>query len=294
MFYIILSILLSVILLIIFKLFEKYGVNTFHAIIINYFTATATGITFSGNNFSPHEAMHSEWFWVCFPLGILLISVFRLISITAQKINVSTAAIANKMSVIIPVIFSVLVLNEFIGPGKISGIVLALIALYFTGVAQKNKSNSESNLFYLPLLVFMGSGLIDLIINATNAFLIRGPKDSEMFTTFSFAVAGFLGILILIFQYSNHKKTNTNKVFFEWKSVIGGVILGIPNYFSIFFILKSLESNLFTSAQLFPILNISNVLLASLSGWLLFREKLTLKNYLGILLAVIAIVLIAI
>lgn len=293
MIYIALSILLSVFLLVLFKLFEKFGVNTWHAIIFNYYTATITGIAFSGKNFNFSGAIHSGWFWVCFPLGILLISVFRLIALTTQKINVSTAAIANKMSVVIPVLFSIFALNESFGPGKISGIILALIALYFTSVSSHNNSKSDIKLIYLPILVFAGSGLLDLIINAVNAFMIKDSNDSELFTTYSFAVAGFIGVFILLFQYRKHRKTQIENKFFEWKSVLGGIVLGIPNYFSIFFILKSLESNVFSSSQLFPILNISNVLLAALSGRLLFGEKLMLKNYIGIILAVIAILLIA-
>ncbi|MBK7668019.1 MAG: hypothetical protein IPJ32_12200 [Sphingobacteriaceae bacterium] len=74
--------------------------------------------------------------------------------------------------------------------------------------------------------------------------------------------------------------------------MIGGIILGIPNYFSIFFILKSLEANIFTSAQLFPVLNISNVVLTALVGFLVFKEKLSAQNLLGVLLAVISILLI--
>ncbi len=99
----------------------------------------------------------------------------------------------------------------------------------------------------------------------------------------------FIGICILLFQIfrdlANFK--------FELKSVAAGIILGVPNYFSIFFIIKALETNILKSAQLFPVLNISNVVLTALVGLLAFKEKLNLLNVIGVLLAIISILLIA-
>ena len=63
--------------------------------------------------------------------------------------------------------------------------------------------------------------------------------------------------------------------------------------FSIFFIFKSLESNALSSAQLFPVLNLSNVALSALVAWLIFKEKISILNFAGIILAVISILLIS-
>lgn len=290
--FIILNILASVFLLVIFKLFEKFKINSLHAIIINYITASVTGLLFSKNSFDIEVLLHSKWIYVSIPLGFLLISIFNLISLTTQKISVSTASVANKMSVAMPVIFSVAVLNVELTLLKGIGIILALAALYFATRSNSENKHIDKKLIWFPVLVFLGSGLIDTTINATNAFYIKSEQDSEMFTITSFFCAFCIGIIVILYSFIRHKTQKRDAVFFETKSILAGVVLGIPNYFSIFFIIKALDSNVLNSAQLFPVLNISNVVLSALIGFFIFKEKLSLQNKLGLALAIIAILLI--
>ena len=49
---------------------------------------------------------------------------------------------------------------------------------------------------------------------------------------------------------------------------------------------------MFDNSFLFPIYNIGVVSLTALTGWLLFKEKLNWKNYIGLALAIIAVILI--
>ncbi len=291
MFYIVLTILFSVFLLIVFKLFQKYEVNTFAAIIINYFTAAVTGILFLETEYNFKDVLHANWLTICIPLGLLFITIFYLISQTAQRISISTASVANKMSVAMPILFSVIFLNQHLSILKIIGVILALVAVYFSTKTIKSEKAS-SKLVWLPIAVFFGSGLIDIAINAANAFYITSPNDSALFSITTFLSAFCFGLIILLFQFFVTKKQIVQSVF-KLKNIIGGIALGIPNYFSIYFIFKSLHSHVLDSAQLFPILNLSNVALSAIVAWLLFKEKLSSINIIGIFMAVIAIILIS-
>ena len=290
MIYIILTVTISVFLLSIFKLFEKYTVNTFHAIIINYAAAALTGYLFSENKIDFNLIDQTHWLWICLPLGFLFIAIFYLISLTAQKISIAAASVANKMSVVIPVLFSVIFIGEKLNALKVAGIALALIAVYFTNKRPTQEHHNTKHLLWLPVLVFIGSGLIDASINAAKIYLFTLPVHSELFSIGTFVCAFFIGICILLFQFIKQPKGPFK---LELKSLLGGILLGIPNYFSIFFIIKSLEANVFTSAQLFPVLNISNVVLTALIGFLAFKEKLSVQNIFGVALAIISILLIA-
>lgn len=291
MIYIILTVTVSVFLLSIFKLFERYQVNTFHAIIVNYAAATLTGYLFSENKIDSDLLAQTSWLYFCLPLGFLFIAIFYLISLTAQKISIAAASVANKMSVVIPVLFSVVFIGEKLSVLKIIGIILALIAVYFTNKRKTAEHHSNANLIWLPILVFIGSGLIDASINAAKTYLFTLPVHSELFSIGTFASAFLIGICILVFKFIKQPKSHFK---FETKSLLGGIVLGIPNYFSIFFIIKSLEANIFNSAQLFPILNISNVVLTAIVGYIAFKEKLSAQNLIGVLLAIVSILLIAI
>ncbi len=291
MLYIVLTITISVLLLLVLKAFQKYGVNSLVAIVFNYITAGLTGILFLHSNISVKTIFSSDWIYICIPLGALFISIFYLIAQTAQKISISTASVANKMSVVMPVLFSVIFLNQQLSLLKIVGIVLALVAVYLSTYSSSKKS-VNAVLIWLPILVFIGSGLIDITINASNEFYIKSKDESALFSICTFLTAFVIGSCILIYKVSIQHSLTIKEVFAP-KNILGGIILGIPNYFSIYFIFKSLDANVFQSAQLFPVLNLSNVALSAFLGWLVFKEKLSPLNLIGIVLAIISILLIA-
>jgi drug/metabolite transporter (DMT)-like permease len=292
MFYIISTILISVLLLVIFKLYAKYNVNSLVAIIVNYFVATLTGILFYEGEADLHKIFATDWIFVCVPLGGIFIAVFYLIGLTAQKIGLSTASVANKMSVVIPVLFSIIVLKDQLSWIKSCGILLALIAVYLSTRSGENGSDPEKKkLVWLPALVFLGSGIIDTTINAANSYLVHTTEEKALFSICTFLSAFITGCFIVFYHLI--KKISTAKNLFSFKNIIGGIALGIPNYFSIYFIFKSLDANIMNSAQLFPVLNLCNVAISAFLGWLVFREKLSAVNVAGIVLALISIVIIA-
>lgn len=291
MIYIILTIVISVLLLLVFKAFQTHQVNSLVAIVINYLVAGITGIIFLDSEVEIHLLFNSNWMLISVPLGFLFISIFYLISQTAQKISISTASVANKMSVIMPVLFSVIFLGQQLSVLKIIGVVLAMVAVYFS-TRSYSKEKSERNLFWLPILVFLGSGLIDITINACNALYIKSTNESALFSICSFLSAFVIGVMVLVYLVFIKKSLLVKEVF-KQKNILGGLILGVPNYFSIYFIFKSLEANVLQSAQLFPALNLANVALSAFLGWLVYKEKLSPINLLGIVLAIISILLIS-
>jgi multidrug transporter EmrE-like cation transporter len=77
----------------------------------------------------------------------------------------------------------------------------------------------------------------------------------------------------------------------EWKNLAAGIALGVPNYFSILFItmgLAQLEGTVF-----FPLNNIGQLLVATVAGAVLYRETLPISAILGIFVAILAVLLIA-
>ncbi len=292
MIYILLAVGISVSLLILFKLFDKYKINTLHAIVFNYFFAAITGILLAETPSQLISEFNMSWLSLTLPLGFLFIAVFYAISLTAQKISISVASVANKMSVVMPVLFSVLVLHEQITSVKAVGIVLAMIAVAFTMYKSKTDSHT-AKMSFLPILVFLGSGLIDVGINFGNHQYIKTPLQTNVFTISIFSFAFLFGIGLLLYMHLKTpeiKPQNGSML----KNVIGGLALGVPNYFSIFFIMKALESKVLASALLFPLLNISNVILTACIGIFIYKEYFTKLNYIGILLAIISICLLMI
>ena len=284
MIYLLLSIAASTLLFIIFKLFNVYKINTFQAIVANYAVACIYGLMSYDSEINISEIINSNWFYGAIGLGFLFISVFNLMALTAQKNGLSVASVASKMSVIIPVIFGVYVYNESAGFQKVIGIILALVAVYLASVKSKTTINFKKNLA-LPLLVFIGSGIIDTSIKYLETKYV--PENGiPIFSATIFSFALTIGILMVIY------KIIRKQFQFDPKSIIGGIVLGIVNYYSIFSLLKALNTEGNESSTLFTINNVGIVMLSTLVGLLVFKEHISRKNWIGIGLAIVSIILV--
>lgn len=280
MIFLLLSILSSTAIFVVFKLFKKYNVNTQQAIVVNYFMAFAFGIMANNTAFNSDDIVSSDWFYGAVALGFLFIAIFNVMALTAQKNGLSVASVASKMSVIIPIVFGIFIFKESIGTLKIIGIILALIAVYLTSLKQKDDVVLTKSI-YLPIILFLGSGIIDTSVN------FFAPDDKiPLFSAVIFACAGIIGCLILVY------KAMTGTMRFKLKSIPFGMALGVLNYYSIYFLLKALRVEGFESSTLFTINNVGIVAFSTLIGLLLFKEHISLKNWLGIGISIISILLV--
>lgn len=285
MIYLILSILISSSLYVIFKLFDVFKVNTFQAIVINYIVAFVIGYGYSDVKMSLSVIPQQNWFYGALILGFLFITIFNVMATTSQRNGLSVASVSGRMAVVIPIVFGIVMYNETVSVVKVIGIILALVAVYLTSVKSNQSKRFEGSSLLLPIILFLGSGAIDTLLKYTELNFV--PEESvSIFSAYIFGIAFVFGMLFLGYQIIIKKEK------FELKSIIGGIALGIPNYFSIEFLIRALKIKGIESSVLFTINNVSIVLLTTLFGLFLFKEKLENKNWLGILIAIVSILLI--
>ena len=134
----------------------------------------------------------------------------------------------------------------------------------------------------LPILIFFGTGTGDILMKLTEQ---RNTADDMSFMiAFIYFVALVFGIVIVAYDLIRGKSR------WQWKSAVGGIALGVINFFSTFCVYHAMRC--FDNVVLFPVYNIGVVSLTAIVGWLLFKEKLNWKNYLGLAIAVVAVILI--
>lgn len=280
-----LSVLSSALIFVAFKLFPKYKVYTLYGIMVNYVTAACLGMVFyfeSPDNVWPGL---QPWMRGCLILGILFILVFNLMARTAQEIGVGIASVATKMSLVVPVLFGLLFFKEGADVFQLIGIVLALVAVYLITAQKGGEKALSSSALWLPVLVFLGSGIIDTSIN----FLREQYLSDALFPLFSslvFAVAAVSGLV-----FSAIKRSSLPAL--KMRDFLGGIGLGIPNYFSIYFLLRALSHEHWGSAMVFTLNNVAIVLLSTLIGIFLFKERLRVLQGLGVAIALVSILLLA-
>ncbi len=284
MIWLVLSISFSSILYVIFKYFQVFKVNTLHAIIVNYIVACVTGFIAYGSIPNATQILEANWFYYALFLGALFIAIFNIMALTSQKNGLSVAAVSGKMSLVIPVITGMWLYDESIGWMKIVGILLALASVYLTSIKSKDGLKLDKKLLILPIILFIGSGVIDTTLKYAEKMHVPDGEE-PLFSAMCFAMAFVLGILVLIYEA-------TQKRFLNLRSIIAGVVLGIPNYFSIYVLIKALKNGM-ESSVVYPINHVGTVLFTSILGILIFKEKLIPKNYIGIVVAIAAIVMIA-
>ncbi len=287
MIYIFLSILGATLIFVIFKWFSVKRIDTFQAIVVNYFVAAFCGIIISGN--IPDIKLESAWFPYSIAIGFMFITIFTVMALTTQKVGVSAAAVASKMSVVVPVIAAAFLYGDTFGTIKIIGIFVALIAVYLTTRKDRTNKNSKlissGELILLPIILFIGTGLIDTSIKFVQHFKLQ-EGERETFISSLFLTAAIAGTLLMVIRNISVK----NK--FKASSLLGGLVLGIPNYFSLFFLMKALEAPGIESSVIFPIINVGIVALSALVAVLIFKERPSRINFIGIILSFIAIIII--
>lgn len=289
MIYLLAVILLNTYLSVLFKLFPRFRVDTLQAIVVNYWTCVVTGSLFLGDFPVSAASVGRAWFpWALF-MGLCFISIFNLIAYCTRHHGITATTIANKLSLVIPALFSIFYYGETQGwPLKSIGIALALPAVYLA--TQRNGEgephDARSSFLWLVLL-FLGSGMLDTLVNYVQATHLPTPTDQATYTIHVFLTAALAGTVIVLVLALD------KKIQLHPRNLLAGILLGVPNYFSIYLLIRLLNSRFLQSSAAIPVSNIGVVVSSSLAAILLFREKAGPKRWLGLVLAVLAIFLIA-
>lgn len=274
------------VLIILFKLFPKYKVDNLQALIFNYITAGVLGFSFYKGNFSFTEILQANWLMHAIVIGILFIVVFNFFAFGTQKVGVAISTVANKMSMIFPTLAGLLLYAEtdFI-VYKIIGLSFAIVGIYLTST-KNGKVSFNKKYIWIILFIFVGQGIADIIFN--DCTKLPGAKyQTELIFVVLFFVAALVGVLMTV------GKSVGSGFKFEWKNVLWGIAVGIPNYGTLYFMFKALHSSGLGASEVYPIISMGAVLSSAIIGWILFKEKISGSNWVGILFAIIGIAVIS-
>lgn len=289
MIYLFLSIVCSVLLGFIFKLFDRFRVHAFQAIMFNYFTCVACGWLHGGQ--LPYSAADrgEPWMPYALLLGVVFISGFNAAALTVRYFGVTVSQVMQKMSILLTVPFAILVYNESSGAFKLLGFALALGSIVLVNwPAEKRQTTDQGGmgLLWVPLLTWVLAGVIEMVFVLVQHNRMVEPGNPAFITTV-FATAGILGAVVSSIGWI------TGRLWFSWRNVAAGIVLGIPNYGSMLFLLLALGSGMEASLT-FPLANIGIILATTIGAVWLFQERLSRINWWGIALALAAIVFISV
>jgi drug/metabolite transporter (DMT)-like permease len=217
--------------------------------------------------------------------------MFFVVARSSQKAGMGVTTIAGKMSVIFPILFSIIYdVQDSISLLKTMGILLALTGVLLT-IYKKRTQLPEPAFFYLPVILFFGMGVVDSLVKLAQYRFISDANLS-LFTAILFSISALCGLLTSFFQKGRFRSI------FTFKALMWGTLLGSVNFGSIYFLVKTLNHvhplrGAIDSSVVFGINNIGIVGLSVVLGMLLFQEKLTRMNKAGVMVCILATILLA-
>jgi drug/metabolite transporter (DMT)-like permease len=288
--YLVIAIVCNVLLGVIFKLFRLYKVDILPAIVVNYFVCTGIGFTFFQSEFpAADEILHQSWTSFALVLGGVFITGFVIAAYCVQYYGVALTTMMQKISLVVTVLFAIFFFKETSPMLKWIGLAFSIVAIILVNLKPKKDQKHMKVKWWvvlLPFVTFSFNALIDSTLFYVKAEGLNTTSDGA-FTTILFGAAGLIGIIILIIRNIIAFNRISRATF------LGGIILGIPNFFSIYFLLKTLQLD-WGGSVIFPVFNISVILVASIVGFLIFKESMKWYNVLGLGMALLSIVLISI
>ena len=216
-------------------------------------------------------------------LGVLLPTLFIILAISVTKSGIVRTDIAQRLSLLIPLLSAFLLFGEPISNQKLVAIAVGIVAVLFSIPWKQNQASAAYSWVY-PLLVFIGMGIIDVFFKQL-ATLSEISFTTSLFWVFVLAL--FVSLILLAYNRLIEKEH------LNLKNMIFGIVLGAFNFGNILFYLKAHKALSTQPSIVFTSMNIGVIALGSLVGLWLFKEKLSRLNYIGIGLALLSIVLLS-
>ena len=274
MFYLILAIFSSAMVSILMRLSEGKVKNDRAMLVVNYAVCSIlAGIYAGGQLLEVGPGLHlTAGFGVV--NGILYLVSFVLLQVNVQRNGVVLSSTFMKLGLLVTLGVSVVIYGETPTFYQGLGFLLAVGAIILINSrGQKQTGSFRMGLIWLLLC----GGMADAMSKIFEESGVPGLGDSFLF--FTFLTAGVLCAVMTAVKDRRFGKTE----------VIFGLLVGIPNFFSSKFLLRSLSE--IAAVVAFPAYSVGGILVVTLAGVLVFRERLAKRQWVALGLILLALVL---
>jgi drug/metabolite transporter (DMT)-like permease len=283
MIYLFLSIFFSTLILVVFRLFTRFKVNTFQAIVFNYIVAFSVGFGLYGSVWKNEYITEGAWLPFALVIGVLFISLFLIMGKSAQENGIGITSVTVKMSLAIPVLAAIYIYAEDVYLAKILGVIAALVGVFLITFQKKSEKKAKNGNYWFLIVLFLGSGALDTLLNYVEKRAL-GDLSPALFSAIGFGIAGIIGLFVLAIALALGKQK------LKWKNILAGIILGIPNYFSIYFLIMAIREPMDDSIT-YALNNVGIVMASFALGIVFFNESVTRLKLIGGIIAIAAILL---
>lgn len=271
-----LGILSSALVSIIMRLSGSRVKNNLGMLTMNYIVCSVLAALFCdvGQTFAFRDSGYSLALSLGGINGVLYLAGFIFMQINIQHNGVVLSSIFQKLGLLVPIVISVIFYHELPSFLQGTGFVLAVAAIVLMNY-QKDGVNAGFKLGLFGMLLACGMAeAMSKIFKEANV-----PQLEPQFLFFTFASAMVLCFLCMI---AKKQRIGLSELLF-------GTLIAIPNFFSSKFLLGALET--IPAVIAFPVFSVGTILVVTLAGVLLFRERITKQQWIAIGMILVALVL---
>lgn len=206
--------------------------------------------------------------------GMLYLNSFVLLQWNVGRSGVVLPSVFMKLGVMVPTLLSIACFGETPTAPQIIGFALAICAIVLINL-EKGSGTAGNRLGLIALL--LAGGMSDAMSKIYERF--GSPQLSSQYLLYTFVVALALCLALTLIK----------KQRFGVREALYGVALGVPNYFAAKFLLRSLSG--IPAVVAYPSFSVGTIVLVTLAGVVLFREKLSARQIVGLCVIGAALVL---
>lgn len=204
--------------------------------------------------------------------GVFYLAGFLLFRLAVKRCGVVLSATFMKLGLLVTMVLSIVFFGEVPGPLQILGFVLAVAAIVLM-----NYRSGEGRFGLILILLMLCGGMCDGMSKIYEE--LGAPSLSAQFLFYTFATA-----LALCFSMAAAKKQLPGK-----EELLYGALIGIPNFFSCRLLLLALRT--VPGVIAYPVYSVAGILVVTLAGVLLFRERLEKRQWAALTVILAALVL---
>ena len=284
--YVLLAAACSVLVSVLLKLAGRRGIDAGQMVTWNYLVAALLCAWLLDARLDSLRQTGAPWLPLLV-LALVLPSLFLVLAASVRAAGIVRTDIAQRLSLLLSLLAAFLWFGESTNGLKLAGLGLGLLSvvaiLARPQAAASHAGTAQATAWPLLLTVWVGFALVDVMLKQIAA--AGTPFAASLQVSFVLAFVGMLGV-----QGWRQARGRSR---LSWRNAGAGLLLGLLNFGNIVFYVHAHRALPENPALVFAAMNIGVVVLGTLVGVLAFREKLGRMNWLGIGLAVPAIVLIA-
>ena len=275
MLFLILAVLSSAMVSIVMRVSSDKVSANLSMLAVNYLICSFLGALYTGFQLWPSDV---PGFTTTLGLGAvdgaLYLLGFAFLQANVRKNGVVLSAIFQRLGLLVPMVVSVFLFREIPETMQIIGFCVAVFAIVLINL-EKEQTVMQFKLGLL--LILLAGGGADVMAKLYEEW--GNPALAPQFLLFTFGVALVLAVGMMLWK---KERAGLRELLF-------GAAVGVPNYFCAKFLLASLET--VPAVIVYPTFSVATILLVTLAGVALFKERLGKRQWAALGVILVALVL---